>query len=58
MTIDFIPLAERSRLIRRVGIEEEAVGTRLTAMGCTDGQGYPCARPLTRADFLAWSGAA
>lgn len=40
------------------GIEEEAVGTRLAAMGCTYGQGYFYARPLTRADFLAWGGTA
>ncbi|MFZ4650263.1 MAG: EAL domain-containing protein [Rubrivivax sp.] len=40
------------------GIEEEAVGARLASMGCTYGQGYFYARPLTRADFLAWRGAA
>lgn len=40
------------------GIEEEAVGVRLTAMGCTYGQGYHYARPLTKADFLAWPGTA
>ena len=39
------------------GIEEEAVGAQLASMGCTYGQGYHYARPLTRADFLAWGGA-
>lgn len=40
------------------GIEEASVGALLTNMGCTYGQGYHYARPLTKADFLAWPGAA
>lgn len=40
------------------GIEEGAVGSLLAAMGCTYAQGYHYARPLTKADFLAWPGVA
>ncbi|MFM7532963.1 MAG: EAL domain-containing protein [Rubrivivax sp.] len=40
------------------GIEEEAVGSRLATMGCTYGQGFHYARPLTKADFLSWPGGA
>ena len=39
------------------GIEEQAVGSLLAAMGCTYAHGYHYARPLTKADFLAWPGA-
>jgi EAL domain-containing protein (putative c-di-GMP-specific phosphodiesterase class I) len=49
--------SRRLDMLAAEGIEEQPVGSRLAAMGCTYAQGHHYARPLTKADFLDWSGA-
>ena len=38
------------------GVEDEATGTALTALGCDLAQGYGIARPMPVADFVRWLG--
>jgi diguanylate cyclase (GGDEF)-like protein len=36
------------------GVEDDATGAALAALGCDTAQGYAIARPMPVADFLAW----